>query len=556
MGESDIMTSLPFTSESHAARYRAAGIWKDETFFEKFARVSKQSPKKPAIVDAERSVTYEELAELVDNVAGNLLELGLEAGDVVALQSPNAFEIPLVHLACNRAGLLFLPMHDSWRAPEVRHLLAQSNARVIITPAKYRDFDHAEMIASLRTDLPMLRHHFTLGGEAAGSSAFDLLLADGPRSSSDLDRHRPHPDLPAHIMLSGGTTSLSKMSRYSCNDLLVMLGNFVESAAFTENDVVAALAPAGTGATGYIFPILTPLLWGATSVVLERWGDPRRAVDLILDAGCTVAVGVPTQLTQMVSVLEGDPEKEFPVFRLFFNAGAPLPENTGLKVEDLMDCVIQCMYGSTDGGVPSTTTVDDARDKRIGTVGRIVKGCECEIWNEEHVSQPQGTVGEVVWRGADKSWGYLGDDEETARTFTKDGFYLSGDLGRIDDAGYLQIVGRIKDMILRGGRNISPLTIEEQLIKHPSVCEVSVTGIPDEILGERACAFVTLEPNCELSFETAIDFLKAHELAVWQLPERLEIVDTLPRGPGGKVQKAKLRDVVVAMLEAERSSRS
>lgn len=549
------MIQLPLTTPAQAAQYRAAGLWKDVTFFERFKTSALKHPDKTAIVQGARKRSYGELLDQVETLACNFLSLGLEPGDIVALQSPNAIEFPLVHLACNRAGLLFLPLHDSWRGPEIRHLLSQAEAKVVITPCTYRGFDHAAMIDDLRAGLPQLLHHFKLQEEGA-ERGFENLLTAAAAASDELDRRRPYPDLPAHIMLSGGTTSLSKMSLYSCNNLLAMLNNFVEAADLSEQDVAAALAPAGTGATGYIFPILTPLLIGATSIILERWSDPAWAVDLICEHDCTLAVGVPTQLARMIPVLETKALSDFERFRLFFNAGAPLARATGEAIEALMGCLIQSMYGSTDGGVPTTTRVEDPADKRLGTVGRVVRGCECHIWNEDGLSLSPGEVGEVVWRGADTSWGYLGDEAETARAFTSDGFYRSGDLGRFDPNGYLQIVGRLKDMILRGGRNISPLTIEEKLILHPAVEEVAVTGIPDEILGERACAFVTLQPGKVLSFDEVVAFLKQQELAVWQLPERLEVVGSLPRGPGGKVQKAKLRELVVQKMEADKSTTS
>jgi non-ribosomal peptide synthetase component E (peptide arylation enzyme) len=187
-------------------------------------------------------------------------------------------------------------------------------------------------------------------------------------------------------------------------------------------------------------------------------------------------------------------------------------------------------------------------------VGRVVSGCECEIRDADGKPLPAGQPGEVVWRGADKSWGYLGDDDETAATFTRDGFYKSGDVGVFDEDGYLRIVGRIKDMILRGGRNISPRTIEDLLIQHPAVVEVAVAAMPDPTLGERACAFVMLRPGARLAFEEMVAFLKEQEIAIWQLPERLEIVSDFPRGAGGKIVKKQLTAMVTEKLEAEKQS--
>jgi non-ribosomal peptide synthetase component E (peptide arylation enzyme) len=181
-----------------------------------------------------------------------------------------------------------------------------------------------------------------------------------------------------------------------------------------------------------------------------------------------------------------------------------------------------------------------------------VRGCECELWDAKGKPVPAGESGEVVWRGPDKSWGYLGDEAATKAAFTPDTFfYKSGDLGQFDAEGYLRIVGRIKDMILRGGRNISPRTCEEPLMKHPAVLEVAIAPMPDPVLGERACAFVMLKEGKTLSFDEMVRFLTEQKIAVWQLPERLEIVEDMPRSTGGKIAKAKLTELVTAKLKTE-----
>ena len=548
---------LPLTSPECATRYRSEGIWKDVTLYEQFAAAAARYPDKPAIIDQGRRVTYRDLKRQIDAVAASLLALGLEAGDVVALQTWNSLEMPLLHLACNRIGLLYLPLHDGWRDAELGHLLALSKAKVIVVPVQYRGFDHAAMINGLRGRLPDLRHVYTLNGDAPGCKPFSSLLA--PRTDiteSDLQKRRPHPDLPATTMLSGGTTALSKISRFSSNDLLVLLDTFAKPGELKPEDIGAAIAPAGTGSTGYVFPILTPLMYGATSVILARWGDPEEAVKLIVDNRCTYAVGIPTQMTLLIPALEKRKPEDFGHFRLFFNAGAPLTYETGFRIETLMGCIVQCMYGTTDGGVPTVTSIRDPQDKRLGSVGRATPGCERQLWDANGKPVPAGQVGEIVWRSADKSWGYLGDDEQTAQAFTKDHFYRSGDLGQIDSEGYLRIVGRVKDMVLRGGRNISPASIENPLIKHPAVLDVAVAAMPDPVLGERACAFVMLRDGMSLTFDEMIAFLKGQDLAVFQLPERLEIVEDLPRGPGGKVIKKELTALVAEKLKREQLSRA
>jgi non-ribosomal peptide synthetase component E (peptide arylation enzyme) len=549
-----MIESLPLTSLDKARDYRAQGLWRDETLAERFRRVASRSPSKVAIVDGNRRFTYREALNVVDSLSHSLLALGLEKGGVVGFQAPNCAEFLLMHLATHQIGRLFLPLHDSWRSAEIQHLMARTNASVLVVPGIYRDFDHAAMIAHIRPALPALKYCFRLDGHSTGFEDFSALTQSGRSTTVDLASDMPDPDAPAAIMLSGGTTAMSKMSRYSSNNLLNMLGNFVNAVELSEHDIAAALAPCGTGATGYVYPMLTPLLWGATSVILRRWQDPEDAIDLILREQCTYAVGIPTQLTRMVPALMKRTPREFVALRVFANAGAPLPFETAKNIEALMHCRIQTVYGATDGGTPTMTRLTDPDDKRLGTVGREMPGFECELRDLSGNPAGAGDSGEIYWRGPDKSWGYLADEEATAKAFTRDNFYISGDLGVFDADGYLKIIGRVRDMILRGGRNISPITVEEQLIRHPAVLEVAVAAMPDPELGERACAFVVLKSNATLTFDEAISFLRECHLAVWQLPERLEVLHELPRSTGGKVAKAQLTAQVTQKLQQERKT--
>jgi non-ribosomal peptide synthetase component E (peptide arylation enzyme) len=547
-----VIQPLPLTSAEKAREYRARGFWRDETIAQRFRRIALLSPAKVAIVDGDRRITYQEALERVDNISRNLLTLGLEAGGVVGFQAPNCAEFVLMHLATHQIGRLFLPLHDSWRHTEIQHLMGRTKAGVIVVPGVYREFDHAAMISQIRSDLPALQHCFRLDGATPGFGDFAVLTKPGRAAATDLRPEMPDPDAPAAIMLSGGTTAMSKVSRYSSNNLLCMLGNFATAIELTQDDVAAALAPCGTGATGYVYPILAPLLWGATSVILHRWHDPGVAIDLIVRERCTYAVGIPTQLTRMVPGLMQRTPGDFTSLRAFANAGAPLPFETAKNIETLMGCRIQTVYGATDGGTPTMTHISDPEDQRLRTVGRVVPGFECELRDPRGEQARAAESGEIYWRGPDKSWGYLADEEATAKAFTPDNFYISGDLGAFDGAGYLKIIGRVRDMILRGGRNISPITVEEQLIKHPSVLEVAVAAMPDPELGERACAFVVLKANASLTFDEEISFLQQCHLAVWQLPERIEVMDDLPRSTGGKVAKAQLTALVTRKLQQEK----
>jgi non-ribosomal peptide synthetase component E (peptide arylation enzyme) len=541
----------PLTSLQEAAHYRACGLWRDRTVFELFRDSAEAHPAKAAIVEARRRHTYGELLSLIDNVAGNLLRRGIVAGDVVAVQVPNSVELPLMHLALNRIGAMAMPIHDSWLQSELVHLLKIGRVRAAIVPRLYRDVDYPALYAGLRSELPDLKTVFSIGGATLHSEAFEPLLDPSGVSDAELAARRPDPDAPSTLMLSSGTTSLPKPSAFSCNNMHALLQPFWRGIRSTPEDVAAALAPAGTGAIGYVYPILSPLLIGATSVILERWSEPEKAVALIREHGCTYATAVPAQLTQMLPSLRRHRPEQFAAFRCFTNAGAPLPPDVGRQVEDLMRCRIYVIYGATDGGVVCSTDIDDPQDKRLTSVGRALPGRDIKLLDALQRPVPRDEPGEIYWRTADKSYGYLNDAEGTATVFGPDGFYKSGDLGLFDVDGYLRIIGRAKDMIIRGGRNISPRLIEDLLITHPAVVEVAVAAMPDSVLGERACAFVVAKPGDLPTLADLLVFLKLRRAPTWQMPERLELLDELPRSAGGKIMKNKLTELVTVRLEAE-----
>jgi non-ribosomal peptide synthetase component E (peptide arylation enzyme) len=544
-------TSKFITSPEQAAKYRREGFWQDKTVYERVRAAAQADPDKIAIIDSQRRFSYADVLRTVDILAGNLLDLGIPKGGVVAVQSKNAAELPLLHMAAQRIGLLYMPLHDSWRGIEVEHTLRSADVTTLIIPGLYRDFDHCAMIAEMLPTLPKLKNVFVLDGKAGPFRDFAELLKPHRHPPQALDQQRPDPDAPATVMLSGGTTSLSKISPWSSNNLLDALDGYAKNTGYTRDDITAAIAPAGTGATGYVYGLLSPLVFGGTSVILPRWKDPLEAIELILEHRCSHGIGIPTQLTLMVPGLEKRRPEDFAAFKVFTNAGAPLTFDTAEKIERLMGCKVQTLYGATDAGTPHMTTIHDSKEKRLSTAGKVVDGVECQLWDAQGKPVPAGEPGEVVWRGPSKSWGYLGDDKATLNAFTAEGFYKSGDLGQLDPEGYLRIVGRIKDMVLRGGRNVSPRTSEEPLMTHPSVLEVAVAAMPDPVLGERACAFVMLKPGRTLTFEEMKQFLIDNKLAIWQLPERLEIVEDMPRSTGGKIAKARLTALVTEKLKAE-----
>ncbi|MDO8770917.1 MAG: AMP-binding protein [Burkholderiaceae bacterium] len=541
---------LPLTTIDEARRYRTCGAWPDETTYERFERIATKHLGKVAIIEAGRSWTYGEVLEEVRALSRGLRAAGIAQGEVVSVQLSNSAMHAISHLALNRIGALAMPVHDSWHEAELPHLLKVSRTVAAIIPGTYRGLDYAALYADLRSQLPNLRAVYAMDGAGLNAQAYSSLLTVR-EGEGEIAATRIDPDLPGALMLSSGTTSMPKISLFSSNNLHALLAPFWSRIQLRETDVGAALAPVGTGAIGYVYPLLSPLLNGATTAILERWTEPQVAVDLIRRNRCTYATAVPAQITQMLPIIQAAPRSDFDSFRCFTNAGAPLAPEVGSQIEEHMDCKIFVIYGATDGGVAASSDINDPQEKRLGSVGRAQDECEIRLVDEIGQEVEPGQTGEIQWRSADKSYGYLNDPEATAMAFNRERFYRTGDLGVLDAEGYLRIVGRVKDMIIRGGRNISPRLIEEMVARHPQVLDVAVAAYPDKVLGERACAFVVSRPGAQMTLKAMLEFLKNEQMSVWQMPERLELMDELPRSAGGKVMKNKLRQFVADKVAVE-----
>ena len=535
------MALRPLTPEL-CARWTADGWWSDAPLHALVDATADEAPDRLAVADQHDRWTYAELVARSSALARWLLAQGLEPGDVVALQTANRVAIPLVHLACDRAGLVFLPLPDAWRRAELHNALTRSRAAVLLVPPPGPDVDFLALAEEVRTELGDLRLVGVTDGDG-GDFALDQVLAatSGERFARARDANAP-----GLAMATSGTTELSRISIWTDNNLRFFLQQFGLAVGMEADDVAVGLAPANSGSTGYVFPVLAPLLHGASSVLLEHW-SPGAALDLLASERATVATAVPTQLVKLLQ----DPsiDQHHYALRVFNNAGAPLAPQAAAEVEQVFGCTVQTVYGASDGGVPVMTRVGDPPARRYTTVGRTLPATDLVIVDPLLTPVGPGAVGEVLWRNPTKSFGYLNDPERTDAMYWDDGYYRSGDLGVVDEEGYLRIVGRAKDVIIRGGQNISPREVEEHIAAAPSVAEVALVGIPDPVYGERACACVVLRPGASLDLAGLVEFLTGREVATHKLPERLELFDELPKSAGAKVSKVELRAMVVARVE-------
>ena len=538
-------------ADAACAAFRRAGLWGDKLIVDYVDENAHATPNKAAIIDSRGTVSYADLVRRSENLAARLMARGIGHGDAIAVRAPNWAELPIAHMAANRVGAIFLPLSEGFAETEMLHLLRTSRARVLITAFRGA-FDVQKFLKKQREKLPHLKQVITLRGVPSNEEqSFDTLADDdGWRSSHGLDhvlRARSHPDAPSHVMVSSGTTGLPKCSLFSDNNTIVkVLLQYCKSVAqVTSTDIAAAIAPGGTGATGYNYPILAPLLVGGTSVMLEHWrgNHPEEALRLIEGHRCTYAVVVPTQLSRLIAVPDVQ-NYDLRYLRLITNSGAKLPAAVAESAESLFHSMVQSVYGCSEAGAATMTSVTDSREQRLHTAGRALVGQELAIRDDRGNDVGANCVGEVCWRGANKSYGFLNDPEGTNAVWDRAGWLRSGDLGTLDDDGYLRIVGRKKDMIIRGGQNINPRAIEEILLRHAAVVDVAIAGVPDSVFGERVGAFVVAKSSgCPPSLHELSSFVVQQGLAKWNQPEFLFIVDDLPRNAGGKVNKAQLLEM-------------
>jgi non-ribosomal peptide synthetase component E (peptide arylation enzyme) len=521
--------------------YTKAGAWRDRPLYADFDEVADRFPDKIAVADQHEQLTYAQLRQRSVNLAAWLLEHGLAPGGAVAVQCGNRVALALAHLACGRADLLFVPLSTAWRRVEMAHLLSQSAAEVLVVCGPHKGFDYAATVRELRPTLPHLRLVVGMDGVAADVDFDEVCREDRPLTARPCD-----PNAPRYVMATSGTTGMSQMSLWSDNNLRYLLRVHLDSTRLGPDDVAVGIAPAGTGSTGYVYGMLAPILVGATSVVLEDW-NPGNALDLIEAVGATHLTAIPTQILKLLN----DPtvgDRDFSTLRTCTNGGAAMPPRAAADMERVFGCHNHVSYGASDAGIPTILWWDDPEDKRLNTVGRLIEHSEMRIVDSDLNDVAVNERGEILWRGATNSHGYLNDPERTAAAFWGDGWFRSGDLGSVDEDGYLHIVGRTKDLIIRGGQNISPCELEDYIIGQPEVAEVSVIGVPDAVFGERVCACVVLLPGASLALTDLVERMRGQDIAPFKLPERLEVFDDLPKSAGGKISKVELRALV-----AERS---
>ena len=525
--------------DDEALDYRRGGYWPSIAIGDAFSATCARLPEKTALVDGDRRLTFAEWHDAITRVAARLRELGVRAGDVVAYQLPNWWEAAVVFLAAARAGAVVNPVLPIFRERELRFILGQSRARVLIAPARFRERDYPAEIAALRRELPALEHVVIARGDPlAGMSSFDALLDAAP----DAAPVRVDPGALLMLMYTSGTTAEPKGVLHTHDTLTAEVSSLQRVHALGPADATLMPSPL-THISGVVHGILTPALLGTSAVLMERW-DPALGLELIARERVTYMVGAPTFLRDLAD----HPQRtlfDLGSLRLFSCGGAEVSADLIRRARRSLGCVAKRVYGSTEFPTITTTDAADADTMGIETEGRPIEPVRLRIADTEGTPVATGVDGEVQARGPERFVGYT-DAALTAEAFTADGWFRTGDLGRVDADGYLRITGRIKDIVVRKGEKFSAREIEELIARHPAVAEVAIIALPDRISGEIACAAVSLRPGSSLTLGELTSFLAAAGLARQKFPERLEIMAELPHTESGKVHKATIREMIVA----------
>jgi non-ribosomal peptide synthetase component E (peptide arylation enzyme) len=535
-------------------RYTRGGYWCRPSIPDLWDYNARNYPDKEAIVDSKTRMTWSEAKKWIDRVALGLLELGIKKDEVIVSQLPNSVEAMLIRYSLEKAGILGLPVMMTLRQREIEYILSHVKATGIILVPEFGGFNYYHMIQEIRPNLPQLRYLFVLGDQVPEGTISIKQLGQHPIEERYPDDYLQSTKFGPYeligLMMTSGTTGFPKFVERPNNLWLTGKVN-VERWKMTGEDICAAFAPIIGGGSGVLCWLTAPHV-AAKVVILEKF-DPEEALRLIEKERVTIASGVPAQMAMIVRHPNFD-YYDLSSLRAFFYAGAVCPYSLAEEVEAKMGCRIITDLGAADCSQISSTSIDDPPEIRRTSVGKPYPGVEVKLLDEEGKEVPAGEIGEIVVRGAVATAGYFRDPESTSQVWgtEPDGWFHMGDLGKFDDQGNLLVVGRKKDMIIRGGQNIIPGEIENMLIAHPKILNVAIVAMPDPVMGEKACAYVIPKPGQELTFDEMIAFLKEKKIASYKLPERLEIVDSFPMsGDGQKIIKRALSDDIARKLRAE-----
>jgi non-ribosomal peptide synthetase component E (peptide arylation enzyme) len=536
--------------------YFSKGLWTKDTTSDLWDLNAKLRPNKEAFVDSKKRLTWAQVKLFSDRIALGLLQLDLQRDEFIFVMLPNCVESYLMRCACEKTGVLCGTALMTLREKEIEHILKAFGAVGMAMPLKFRGFNIFDALAEMRPRLPALKHVFLTGEEIpAGAVSLERMMQEPVKrrySKKDLEIRKFGPTEVAVIGFTSGTTGIPKGCEHPIAARMAMARAYGEVPEVTERDVTLNIISAVAGlSSAFCYNGSTGLV-GSKVILSEIWG-PERTLELIEREGVTILLSVPAQLAQ---IMRGFKPGDYDVrsLRCICTSTGPLPSTLAKDLEETFGIPVLNVYGQFDGGLISCVTINDRPEVRVRTVGKPHRDNVVRIVDDDFNEVPLGEVGEIVYTGPTTSSGYYRDLESTLRLWGelgRDGMCRSGDLGKFDKDGNLILVGRKKDLIIRGGQNIYPAEVEGLLLCHPKVKHAAIVPMPDRIMGEKCCAYVTLNLGERFTFEEMVGYLRGKKIAPYKLPERLEIVEKLPLRGEQKVAKGLLMADINQKLREE-----
>ncbi|EPP6882449.1 short chain acyl-CoA synthetase [Escherichia coli] len=536
--------TLTFNEQRRVA-YRQQGLWGDASLADYWQQTARAMPDKIAVVDNHgASYTYSALDHAASCLANWMLAKGIESGDRIAFQLPGWCEFTVIYLACLKIGAVSVPLLPSWREAELVWVLNKCQAKMFFAPTLFKQTRPVDLILPLQNQLPQLQQIVGVDKLAPATSSLSLsqIIADNTPLTTAITTHG---DELAAVLFTSGTEGLPKGVMLTHNNILASERAYCARLNLTWQDVFMMPAPLGH-ATGFLHGVTAPFLIGARSVLLDIF-TPDACLALLEQQRCTCMLGATPFVYDLLNVLEKQPA-DLSALRFFLCGGTTIPKKVARECQQL-GIKLLSVYGSTESSPHAVVNLDDPLSRFMHTDGYAAAGVEIKVVDDARKTLPPGCEGEEASRGPNVFMGYFDEPELTARALDEEGWYYSGDLCRMDEAGYIKITGRKKDIIVRGGENISSREVEDILLQHPKIHDACVVAMPDERLGERSCAYVVLKaPHHSLSLEEVVAFFSRKRVAKYKYPEHIVVIEKLPRTASGKIQKFLLRKDIMRRL--------
>ena len=536
--------TLTFNEQRRAA-YRQQGLWGDASLADYWQQTARAMPDKIAVVDNHgASYTYSALDHAASCLANWMLAKGIESGDRIAFQLPGWCEFTVIYLACLKIGAVSVPLLPSWREAELVWVLNKCQAKMFFAPTLFKQTRPVDLILPLQNQLPQLQQIVGVDKLAPATSSLSLsqIIADNTSLTTAITTHG---DELAAVLFTSGTEGLPKGVMLTHNNILASERAYCARLNLTWQDVFMMPAPLGH-ATGFLHGVTAPFLIGARSVLLDIF-TPDACLALLEQQRCTCMLGATPFVYDLLNVLEKQPA-DLSALRFFLCGGTTIPKKVARECQQ-RGIKLLSVYGSTESSPHAVVNLDDPLPRFMHTDGYAAAGVEIKVVDDARKTLPPGCEGEEASRGPNVFMGYFDEPELTARALDEEGWYYSGDLCRMDEDGYIKITGRKKDIIVRGGENISSREVEDILLQHPKIHDACVVAMPDERLGERSCAYVVLKaPHHSLSLEEVVAFFSRKRVAKYKYPEHIVVIEKLPRTASGKIQKFLLRKDIMRRL--------